>query len=558
MLIKFFARGRGKGSGPVDYLLVEKGVNGLHRTPPPLILSGNPELTSDLIDSLDWKHKYNSGVLSFAPEDAPTETEQQQLIDSFEAYAFAGLPKDSFNILWVRHTHTSGGRVELHFVTPRLELYTGKSLNIAPPGWHGYFKPWQTYWNIKQQWARPDDPNRKRILQKGFRELKSANSPEEQTPSDPRQLITDYLIERIQFGLINNREGIIAELKQLGFDLPRIGQNYLTVRDRETNQRFRLKGAIYETSWGIESGNSETLTREVSSTPIRKKSDNSRIESKAHPDRDRIRPTLDDLESLQERILSLARRRAEYNQKRYPYAEPAIAEILAQPLPPAHLDLNYEQYMYRQLDSDLIYVPSVNLPETRIKPTQPGNPEPKEHLRADEKIRARNTTNREGDIYLNPTVETNQRRMDLSEPTLLPNQINEVEHDRNTNSLINSYNQINRANRTLNQAISDTDERIIHSKHQFEESINFISEINQRLKSTSTELESTSTKLQSTNNQILDSTAHLETTNRIRERIRERQKQLKEKRKLQREKKSQLSPKPKPKQRRSKSQQLEL
>ncbi|PJF20444.1 MAG: relaxase, partial [Phototrophicales bacterium] len=145
-------------------------------------------------DELEFKYKYNSGVLSFAIEDAPTEKEQLALIDSFEAYAFAGLEPYQYNILWVRHTHTGGDRVELHFVTPKVELNTGKSLNIAPPGWHGYFKPWQTYWNIKQDWARPDDPARKRIYEPGYKALIDAERQRaglEPAP-DPKKQLTEY------------------------------------------------------------------------------------------------------------------------------------------------------------------------------------------------------------------------------------------------------------------------------------------------------------------------------------------------------------------------------
>ncbi len=142
MLIKFFARGTGGGRGPVEYITRrDDPITGSLRYPAPEILRGNPVITRRLIDGLEFKHKYRSGVISFAPRDAPTEKEIEAVIDSFERYAFAGLDKDAYNILWVKHTHTGNNRVELHFVTPRVELYTGKSLNIAPPGWHGYFKP---------------------------------------------------------------------------------------------------------------------------------------------------------------------------------------------------------------------------------------------------------------------------------------------------------------------------------------------------------------------------------------------------------------------------------
>ncbi|MEB6138280.1 relaxase/mobilization nuclease domain-containing protein, partial [Klebsiella pneumoniae] len=57
---------------------------------------------------------------------------EQAIIDRFEAVAFAGLESDQYNILWVRHEHAN--HHELHFVTPRVELSSGKSLNIRPPG----------------------------------------------------------------------------------------------------------------------------------------------------------------------------------------------------------------------------------------------------------------------------------------------------------------------------------------------------------------------------------------------------------------------------------------
>ena len=68
------------------------------------------------------------------------------------------------------------GRVELHFITPRVELTTGKSLNIAPPGWGNYFRPWRDYWNESQGWASPDDPQRARTYHPGYDALIDAQN----------------------------------------------------------------------------------------------------------------------------------------------------------------------------------------------------------------------------------------------------------------------------------------------------------------------------------------------------------------------------------------------
>lgn len=147
MLIKFFPNGKGGGAGPVEYLTARtvlayddnrdliRDASGqpmtVIREPLPEVLRGDPQGMIDLIDACPHKWTYRAGVVSFAREDAPTEDQQQEVIDRFEEIAFAGLDADRYACLWVRHTHED--RVELHFCTPRMELHSGRSLNIAPP-----------------------------------------------------------------------------------------------------------------------------------------------------------------------------------------------------------------------------------------------------------------------------------------------------------------------------------------------------------------------------------------------------------------------------------------
>lgn len=260
MLVKFFNGGQGKGGGIVDYLTREKDGKGVKREPLPEVLKGDPEQIVQIIDSLDFKYKYQTGVISFAPEDAPTEKQQQALIDSFEKTAFAGLEPDQYDILWVKHSHTSGERVELHFVTPRVELSTGKSLNIAPPGWKNYFCHWRDYWNYTEGWARPDDPNRARVYQPGYHALIDAQNQRLSQAGlatisrhDYRKVIHNYIEENIKLGRIHNREDIIKTLEDANFQITRTGDNYLTVYRESLNKRIRLKGGIYDASWRLES-----------------------------------------------------------------------------------------------------------------------------------------------------------------------------------------------------------------------------------------------------------------------------------------------------------------
>ena len=60
MIVKFFKRGNGACKATMDYLL-GKDRDREHAK----ILQGDPELTRQLADSLEFKNRYTVGVLSF-------------------------------------------------------------------------------------------------------------------------------------------------------------------------------------------------------------------------------------------------------------------------------------------------------------------------------------------------------------------------------------------------------------------------------------------------------------------------------------------------------------
>lgn len=241
MLIKFFLRGLGAGSGPVDYVTRQEG----RENAPPDVLRGNPEETRDLIDSIDRDWRYTSGVVSFAVEDAPTPEQQERVMDDFEKTAFAGLEQDQYNILWVRHQHTQDGRIELHFVTPRMELTTGKALNIAPPNWQKHFDPLQTALNYENGWADPHSLECAKNTQR---------SPESEIRVKDRVNIGKYIETLVEANLVENRDDIINAIEETGLEVHRRGKDYISVKDLQPpeNKPFRLKGKLYEQGWTVE------------------------------------------------------------------------------------------------------------------------------------------------------------------------------------------------------------------------------------------------------------------------------------------------------------------
>ncbi|MDJ0568057.1 MAG: hypothetical protein QNJ53_03325 [Pleurocapsa sp. MO_192.B19] len=64
---------------------------------------------------------------------------------------------------------------------------------------------------------------------------------------DTRQLLTEYVLERVTAGLISNRDDIIELFQsELGLSITRKGFDYITVLDPDTDKRYRLKGKLYE------------------------------------------------------------------------------------------------------------------------------------------------------------------------------------------------------------------------------------------------------------------------------------------------------------------------
>ena len=304
MIISFFSTGTGGGAAPVDYLTAREVLaydenrslirddTGQPQTkirdPLPEVLHGNPDQTRDLIDASPNKWSYTAGVISFAESDDPSLDAQQEAIELFEALAFAGLDRDQYDCLWVRHSHE--GNIELHFCAPRLELSTGKALNIAPPGHENAFASLRDLLNQTHGWADPLDPERAREVRATI---------EAPTRVKGREALHDWILDQISVGIITDRASMVDALSDAGFEIPRASKNYITAKDPDTGERWRLKGEIFHDDW-----QAEPPRREIERGP-----------------RDSTQRTrrLDGISAreLQERFQQHCDQRAAYNRDRY-------------------------------------------------------------------------------------------------------------------------------------------------------------------------------------------------------------------------------------------------
>jgi hypothetical protein len=297
VIVGFSKHSRGSGNAPVEYLTRAQNADGTLRKPFPTVLEGDAKLVQRLIDALPFKHRYTSGVLSFAPGEIIPPAMERDIMECFERVAFAGLQADQYAILWVRHEHA--GHHELHFLTPRVELATGRSMNISPPGRASreLFDTFRSMINARYGLADPDDPRRARdvSLPNYIARLKADGTRKGKALQDDiREAITQQVKREVAAGRITDRNGVARYLEAQGFIINRQGENYISVIDSPGSRPIRLKGIMY-TEGGFDAVRAN-LARE---TPIHDVPDPARAER------------------MKERLQPMIAARAEYHRKRY-------------------------------------------------------------------------------------------------------------------------------------------------------------------------------------------------------------------------------------------------
>lgn len=251
MHIKFNRYGKGSAAIAAQYIIQLHDSKGTKREQV-TVLRGNPVEVALVADSLSFSHRYTSGVIAFAPEDKPSNKELEEVLKEFEKTAWAGLEPDRYS--WSATLHReSNGSCHIHIFAARVDLETNKSLNIAPPGWRNTFAALRDWLNLKNDWARPDEISRQRLVQKAGHEYYQNAAALRQgleTEENPREIITAYLEKGILSGQVKDRKTILEALHRAGLETPRAGKNYITVKG--AGHKWRLKGAIYEQSWTAE------------------------------------------------------------------------------------------------------------------------------------------------------------------------------------------------------------------------------------------------------------------------------------------------------------------
>lgn len=304
MIIKFLSNGTGDPQLAASYLIGEHDHLGDKRAGVEIV-RGDPIVFAAIASSLNFKFCYTSVVINWSPEDDVSDEHLNEVLDLFEEHAFSGFRSEQYHMTAVMHADDDGSR-HLHILIPRVELTTGKSLNVAPPGHRHYFDPLRDFLNHKYGWIRPDDPARMKTTKpKNHHVLQNASAVKAGLQGQARktrvEMIDAYIEQRIMFGSINNRNQLVQSLKEIG-EIGQVANKSISLKYQKT--RDRLEGEFYHAGFSF-SAYREARTRQTGIRSVLPRSQEQSTECSAG------------LSELLERMETVRRKRAEYNQKYY-------------------------------------------------------------------------------------------------------------------------------------------------------------------------------------------------------------------------------------------------
>ncbi len=293
MHIKFIKRGKGSASDAENYLLQQHDHKGEVRVDVQ-VLRGNPSLVSELANSLTFEHRYTSGVIAWHKDDAPTDAQIDQVLDDFERVAFAGLKGNQFAYYAVLHVENDGSK-HVHVVAPRVELTTGKSMNIAPPNWQKTYDVLVDKYNTKHNWASPKDLHRRKLVNN------SVNVYSDLGHTKAKTEINKAVQELVEHGTISNAEQVESYLNSVaGIEvLPRKGKKTLSLKVEGIEKNIKLEGLAYERGFS-----SQQVVREL-------EAEQEQRASASEADRSR------EYERVSGVFENIIKSRATFNQERY-------------------------------------------------------------------------------------------------------------------------------------------------------------------------------------------------------------------------------------------------
>jgi len=185
-------------------------------------------------------HPYLSFVYAFSDSDSNklnSEIEQNVIQQFIDVYC-PEIPKQYLNILAVKHQDK--GNNEIHILLSNMRYDSNKMVRFSPSHKGEYLKKLQLLQkkiNSQYDFENPNNIKQTNTIIDTFNMLK--------TSKEKLNNLTTLIEKQVADNQIGSRDEIIKYLKQLGFEIQRIGKNYISIKRPEMRQGIRLKGRFY-------------------------------------------------------------------------------------------------------------------------------------------------------------------------------------------------------------------------------------------------------------------------------------------------------------------------
>lgn len=229
------------------------------------LLKGDPEVTTEVINGLNFSKIYTSGTLAFAYNEGEklSEKDKFDIIEKFENSLFPNIPIEQVSGYWVEHTDKilrdektgepildANGqeqkRLELNFIYANVELTTGKALPIY---YHDndvhLTSAFRDVVNAEYDLIDPNAVNYRQSL-----------SIAKNLPKHKKEILEsahDLVCSELSLGNINDRNDILKVLTGAGIEIAsKPTHKYISLKDPEGGKNIRMKGEIYEQEFTVE------------------------------------------------------------------------------------------------------------------------------------------------------------------------------------------------------------------------------------------------------------------------------------------------------------------
>ncbi|MFQ8738620.1 MAG: hypothetical protein ACLSAH_23605 [Bilophila wadsworthia] len=209
------------------------------------MLRGDPAMTRALIDSIERRWKFTSGVLSWHPDDTVSEDQK----GSHERIRARGLRRaGSGSTPYPLGAAYPCRHHELHFPHSATGAFQRQGFNACPPGWHraDVFRDlfnWREGWRVPTTRHGHGTSFRKRPTC-SRREWRDGARNQESDRDRAKEVIHAFLKEKVARRLVRDREDVLNALKEQGLRINREGRDYISVIAPDNGMKMRFGEAF--------------------------------------------------------------------------------------------------------------------------------------------------------------------------------------------------------------------------------------------------------------------------------------------------------------------------